>query len=548
MKEQSSLRFEDLRAYVAGKLGAEGWVTVYEYTKSAGQKIGYFCALVTPDDVERCLGNTSWDLMIGGGLPGFVFYGDDTTQYLRFGNDNGVVPFIFCRDFHSLKPDYREISEEFRHFHNLYEDRKTGAFIALDDNGDEVEVVRVDPKKIQVRSKYLKDYLAARNMRMLIFFEHDRWSPKTLDELGLVKEDGDEQEADYRYVRWVAPWPNATDPDRKTFARMMGKKVVAGTKDYRPSFGWDSEDRKYEPFIIGVDDDGNEVTYTCDEDQLANYFGKNPDAPHYLTPVFFRKEVLGKYYADPAKYRVEDGHVYCGSLWGLRLDNNHTEYVVVYLGDLGHLSYKEQLYWKVYNVVPDGSVSEVAFRRGMLGEFTDPDEPALAFKLAYSQFREAWRRSFGWDLFKPLSAEDEHHWTALHVPASENQKDFDEQVMALSKLMVERLNEKEFAKHVQLEDGDKGITKFGKYLDHVGFPKDQLITFLRNINGLRSGPAHVKGRDYKRAAEHFDVQGKGFVQAFADMLTEATVLLAQLHGLTPQPPENLAAGETNTPS
>jgi hypothetical protein len=295
MNEQSRLRFEDLRSYVAAKLGSEGWLTVYEYTESAGQKIGYFCALVTPDGVEHCLGETSWDLMIGSGLPGFVFYGDKTRQYLRFGNDDGIEPFIFCREFHGLKPDYLEISEEFRHFHNLYEDRKNGTFIALDDNGDEAEVVRIAPEKVQVRSKYLKDYLAARDMRMLIYFEYDRWSPKHLGELGLTEENEDKQEADHRYVRWIAPWPGLSDSGRKTFARMLGKKVISGTKNYRPSFGWDREDRKYEQFIIRVDDDGDEVLYTCDEDQLANYFGKNPDAPHYLTPVFFRKEVLGKY-------------------------------------------------------------------------------------------------------------------------------------------------------------------------------------------------------------------------------------------------------------
>jgi len=120
----------------------------------------------------------------------------------------------------------------------------------------------------------------------------------------------------------------------------------------------------------------------------------------------------------------------------------------------------------------------------------------------------------------------------LHVPASENQKDFDDQVMALSKLLVERLNEKELAKHVQVAAEEKGITKFGKNLDGVGIPKEQLITFLRNLNGLRSGPAHVKGKDYQRAAEHFDVAGKGFDQAFADMLTEATALIEQLRALT----------------
>jgi hypothetical protein len=531
MSEQARLRFEDMRQYVATTLGTEGWLTVYEYTESAGQKIGFFCALVQPDDLERCHSNTSWDLLIGNGLPGFVFHGEDAHQYLRFGNDISVEPFVFNRGFHDLKPGYIEISEEFRHFHNLYEDRKRDVFLAFDDNGDGIEVIRMKPDKVQVRLKYLRDYLAARKVCMLLFFEFERWSERTLQQLAMEEENEQDRGPAYSYHYYIAPWPAPSDSGRKTFGRLIGKKAIAGTSGYQPSHYW-HEDRKYEAFIIGIDDNGDEISYTCDDEQLANYFGKNPDAPHYLTPVFFRKEVLGKYYTDAAKYRIEDGHVFCSSLWGLRIDNNHPNYVVVYLGDLGHLSNKEQLYWRSCNVVPDGSISDVAFRRGILGEWTDPEEPALVFKLAYSQFREAWRKAFGWDLFKPLAPEDEHHWHGLHVPAPENQKDFDDQVMALSKLLVERLNEREFTKHVQVAADEKGITKFGKYLDDVGIPKEQLIRFLRNLNGLRSGPAHVKGKDYQRAAEHFDVAGKGFDQAFADMLTEATALIEQLRALT----------------
>lgn len=174
--------------------------------------------------------------------------------------------------------------------------------------------------------------------------------------------------------------------------------------------------------------------------------------------------------------------MYCGGYWSLRLDNSHRDYVIVYLGDLGKLSHKEQLYWKSFNVVPDGGVSEVAFRRGILGQWADTDEPALAFKATYERFREAWREKFGWDLFKPLNPEDEHYWGTLHVPTSENQKEFDDQVMALAKLLIERLNEREIAKHITVEQNDKGITKFEKYLDTIGFPdRQQFITLLRNL-------------------------------------------------------------------
>ena len=109
----------------------------------------------------------------------------------------------------------------------------------------------------------------------------------------------------------------------------------------------------YQEFTIDTDGSGKPVRQTCDPDKLANYFGKNPDAPHYFTSVFFRGEVLAKYYADPAKYSVEDGYLRCGSLWELRMDNDHTDVVVVFLGDLGRdLSEAERNYWLSFNIPP----------------------------------------------------------------------------------------------------------------------------------------------------------------------------------------------------
>ncbi|WP_436789640.1 hypothetical protein [Yinghuangia sp. YIM S10712] len=520
--------FSDRLEYMSERLGGEPWITVYEYKKKENESTSYYSALASPEVVPRCLANTSWDLLITSGLPGYAYLNDGTHEYYRFGIDNGVEPFIVVRDFHNLKPSYLDLSEEFRHFHNLYEDRRKNVFTALDDNGDDVEVVRMSPTKVEVRAKYLRDYLATRNIVMLVFFEYDRWSAKTLDELGLSEQNEDTQDATHRYIRFVKMLPGMSD-DRRTIARLMGKKVVHGTENYRPSSVWDREHQQFEEFIIGVDDNGKKVMFTCDEEALSNYFGKNPGSPNFLTPVFFRKEVMAKYYGDPSKYRVEDGHVYCGGYWSLRLDNNHRDYVVVYLGDLGHLSHTEQLYWKSFNTVPDGTPSEVAFRRGILGQWTDADEPALAFKASYRRFRDRWSEKFGWDLFKDLNPDDAHYWSGLHVPAGENQKEFDDQVMALAKLLIERLNEREIAKHATIEANDKGITKFDKYLTVVGFPERQeLILLLRNLNSLRTGPAHVKGKEYERGAKHFDLESKGMPQTFSDLLVDATRLIKKL--------------------
>jgi len=82
----------------------------------------------------------------------------------------------------------------------------------------------------------------------------------------------------------------------------------------------DTEEKKpkqYQDFIIGSDAKGQPIKHTSDSEKLANHFGKNSDAPNYLTAVYFRPEVLSKYYADPAKYSVEDGYLRCGGLWGI---------------------------------------------------------------------------------------------------------------------------------------------------------------------------------------------------------------------------------------
>ncbi|MCW3046959.1 MAG: hypothetical protein JWO74_1243 [Solirubrobacterales bacterium] len=102
----------------------------------------------------------------------------------------------------------------------------------------------------------------------------------------------------------------------RPFLRLFGKRLLppppleaSGIPPFKP-------EKEYEQFVIGTDT-GEEVRVTSDPAELANYFGANPGNPHYLTPVYFRREVLNKYYADPDRYTVEDGYVRCAGLWGL---------------------------------------------------------------------------------------------------------------------------------------------------------------------------------------------------------------------------------------
>ena len=70
----------------------------------------------------------------------------------------------------------------------------------------------------------------------------------------------------------------------------------------------------------------------------------------YYTSIFFKREVLLKYYNSPNTYTIEDGSLYMKGSWRLYLDNNNYEFVSAYLGDLKMLPHFEQLYWKSFNI------------------------------------------------------------------------------------------------------------------------------------------------------------------------------------------------------
>jgi len=288
----------------------------------------------------------------------------------------------------------------------------------------------------------------------------------------------------------------------------------------------------YEDFIIGIDGNGDPKLYTCNEDKLSNYFGKNPHAPHYLTPVYFRRDVLTKYYSKPEMYSVEDGYLSCGTLWGLQMDNNHGKYIIVFLGDLGRdLPAEERGYWKSYNVPPEGTISDVNWKRSFLAEFTNPEKADLLFKHQFNIFQEKWSKKFGWLLFKPLSEDDEHNFKVLRVPVSNDQSEFDQQSMALTKVLVDSLNEEEIQAQIlgEVPKNSKGINKLSLWFQEMGLiGSEEHIKFLRSLQDLRNGAGHRKGKDYQRGATYFHLGERPFAIVFEDVLKQATEFLEYL--------------------
>ncbi len=520
----------DTITYIKKQVGSDVWFIAYKELPYNG---GFYCTLVDNSKISQSMSNVSWDLSIGSGLPSCTCYNynseNEQIKYHRFGEEK-VQPLVYFRTFNWIRPDYVEISEEFRHYHNLYFDSSNNRYIKIDNNGEEEDIIIIEKDNtVKIKLKAIKQFLAIKGMSLLFLFDCNFYSKKTLDELGIPKTYATtvkEENLTYNYAYTNVDWDFENN---KSFSNIIGKKLITGYPIEKCGIWPYNEDEKeiFDDFIIDINEYGEEITYTSNPNELNDYFGKNPKAPHYLTPVFFKREVLNKYYNEPNKYEVSDGYIRCGNLWGLRLDNNKKDHIMVFLGDLGRdLSHKERLYWKSFNIPPDGTgISEACWKRSFEAEFCDPQCSDLKFKYLFQKFNSSWNKKYSWDLFIPLKKNDEYHYQTLHIP-SNNQSEFDEQVRGLVKIIIDSINEKKL-EELNTEKIDGSINKlelFFKTNNITNFKSH--IDFLKNLQKLRSTAiAHRKGDNYENIADIFELNEKSYVDVFENILNKIIELL-----------------------
>lgn len=120
---------------------------------------------------------------------------------------------------------------------------------------------------------------------------------------------------------------------------------------------------------------------------------------------------------------------------------------------------------------------------------------------AYNALMTVSRQRMGWYLLLPLHAADSHYLTSIRIPARDEQKEFDELVAGLTKVVVDSFNESELqALLPQAEQAAnvKGISKLELMLKNCrGSNYDGQVKFLRNLQELRSSAtAHRKGKNF----------------------------------------------------
>ncbi|GKX51306.1 hypothetical protein [Budvicia aquatica] len=501
---------------------ATDMVTVYFSKIHDSYNRGIYSVLVPINSAEKILSKYEWSFQGYEGKPNteiFCYEGDDKEyiEYLRFGNFDEMEPLIICHDGIAL-------SEEFRLFHKLYYDKKSSNYFQRDDDGNQTIIVKFSQEKIEIRLKELKQFLAVKDKYLLVQFDFIEYSQCLLEDIDPINTDVQIENL-MTYRIGLGDMPFCCD-GLNTISRLLGKYLIEPYPKEQSDFG-DYKIKKIKQccdFIIDVDDFGQEIILNANVSSLD-----------YLTRVCFRKKVLDKYYSEPSKYSVEESYLRAVDLWGIQIDNHHDDKVYVWLGDLGRdLSYEEQLYWRSFNIPPEGKMSKEFIQQQIMAVATDSENLTHKFKRQYKALQKICNEILGNNLLLPLVKDDEHYIDSLRIPANDEQKHFDEQILSLTKVLIDSLNEKylnTFLNKEQLESVKGSIARLEATLTNCNIANSEKhILFLKELQGLRStGVAHRKGNSYQKITQKFDLENNNLQGVFSKIIKQAVYFLEFLY-------------------
>lgn len=297
---------------------------------------------------------------------GFLNDGFGKSTFYQYGNSDRDIEFspgrlqknfdiefeytVAIRYFKGEYPPVVEINPELIWYGNLLPTDNG----YIDEETNEIKLIKQD-NEIKIKRDYLKDYLAAKKKICVIAFDNRRF---VNDIINVSLDNYKKQEENFAYYICIGK----DDFDEyKYYSSIIGKVLIEPYETplhdhYRYFF---PEKEEYHEFIIGINKkSGEPILNTCNEKKLSNFFGANKGEPHFLTPVFFSKDVLDRYSNNPDQYNVADDHIAYLNIWSIPFTVNKDSTVSVWLGDLGRIPYKEQKYWSVFNIKPKGEVNK----------------------------------------------------------------------------------------------------------------------------------------------------------------------------------------------
>mgnify|MGYP004628893825 CR=1 FL=1 len=463
------------------------WTTVYSLHDKTDGTPAIFCCLAEMDMRDTILGDVDWPVNADSFSPGLEECRDGVRY---FDTLHPEYTYLVAETyFYPLEQRQLLVNNEFVLLFNLYRD-SDGNYYDIGESGERQLVISMGDE-VRFRTSFLMRFIAAKQMLFVQLVDSRIGSDGHYPlDVGLLTEDGHQSE-NFNYKIWFSGTPR----EDFLFSMLYARSVV----DPKPRetcgiWPYELEDDYYPEFLIREDPDGTEVRFTCNPDKLANYFGTNPGAPHYLTPVFFRSAVLDKYRGDPC-FSVTERSLKCGVQWGVGIDNVTPSRVMVYLGDLGgRMPSAERKHFLAFEMSPvDQSISKEALVNDFFNMWIDPTSPVSRLLCARRRLDKAWLDVFGKALFREAHADDADMEKLIRIPSTKGREEFDTVVINLDKLLVDYIDESALFQ----SDVRGSINKLAKQLEAAGIPID--VSPLRDLQALRSAaPLMPRGQTMTR--------------------------------------------------
>lgn len=414
----------------------------------------------------------------------------------------------------------------------LWQDPNSGNYYEIRDDGSKEESIRFGEGRVEIRTPLLRRYQAARQFDLLLFTT-SRVSVITDEPLSsFLDMEISKSLATDCYIVWSRTIRELSILGKKEIISFLDIKTILPPPPQEKCGVWPFDKDDFEEwgrFIIDEDRDGGQVCHTCEPGKLAEY-GGNRGAPSLYTPVFFKPEVLKKYYDDTALYTVTSSHLTCGKKWGIDIHTDETDRVMVYLGDIGRRMPKtHHAHWRSYNIPPTRKMNIAAIQRDFFNIPIETENPEHQFKKAFNELQATWCATWRWSLHRSLEGDDSGIIKRLRIPVDDTPAEFEAQILNLTRLLVDSLNEKEIGRYLERSESEQGIAKLKRFLEKTEYEHaERDISFLKRLQRIRSKvAAHASGVSGKKYLEN-ELAGRNRKDYVISLFKEAIVMLKSL--------------------
>lgn len=271
-----------------------GWVVVEEHFFNSNEHGGRGCVLVKAGNEEDALSDTTW---IGRDLGGFSVWsspGGDSGHDSGLAEDRGGVTtefFIQARNAAGTSLPQIDVSHPFLWFWDAFEVPNGWHYVSA--AGREHELIRYERSeeawKVEVRVQELRTFLNTSEKSAIIQVEY----VTKIEEGSFERADSDFHNG-WAHVDFHAVADFLTGSDRPSMSRLFGQYVLSGQRTARrPRWEEFHSATEHPSFIYGIDSEtGKHLTHSCNPEELGTYFDQDNSRLHYLTPIYFKREVL----------------------------------------------------------------------------------------------------------------------------------------------------------------------------------------------------------------------------------------------------------------